>query len=87
VLFSIVPAPYNLILLFYNGQLLGIIWGLVFAYLEERRLDYATYLGGRLWIGKDKQEYKKLKVEYYAHMNLYNIHYQHDMTIIQTVKQ
>ncbi|MFA5972582.1 MAG: DUF5690 family protein [Lentimicrobiaceae bacterium] len=37
VLFSIVPAPYNLILLFFNGLPLGMIWGLVFAYLEGRR--------------------------------------------------
>ncbi|MEI8047117.1 MAG: DUF5690 family protein [Bacteroidota bacterium] len=37
VLFSIVPEPYNIILLFLNGLPLGMIWGLVFAYLEGRR--------------------------------------------------
>jgi MFS family permease len=37
VLFSIVPEPYNIILLFFNGLPLGMIWGLVFAYLEGRR--------------------------------------------------
>jgi len=37
VLFSIVPAPYNFILLFLNGLPLGMIWGLVFAYLEGRK--------------------------------------------------
>jgi MFS family permease len=37
VLFSVIPAPYNIILLFLNGLPLGMIWGLVFAYLEGRR--------------------------------------------------
>ena len=37
ILFSIVNPPYNLILLFLNGLPLGMIWGLVFAYLEGRR--------------------------------------------------
>ncbi|NOU46108.1 MAG: hypothetical protein HOO86_03495 [Bacteroidales bacterium] len=37
VLFSIVPAPYNVVLLFLNGLPLGMIWGLVFAYLEGRK--------------------------------------------------
>lgn len=35
--FSIVPAPYNIIFLFINGCPLGMIWGLVFGYLEGRR--------------------------------------------------
>lgn len=37
VLFSMVPTPYNFIFLFFNGLPLGMIWGLVFAYLEGRR--------------------------------------------------
>jgi MFS family permease len=37
VLFSIIPAPYSFICLFLNGLPLGMIWGLVFAYLEGRR--------------------------------------------------
>jgi MFS family permease len=37
VLFGIVPPPYSLIFLFFNGLPLGMIWGLVFAYLEGRR--------------------------------------------------
>jgi hypothetical protein len=36
-LFSIVPAPYNIILIFVNGFPLGMIWGLVFSYLEGRK--------------------------------------------------
>lgn len=35
--FSLVPAPYNIIFLFINGCPLGMIWGLVFGYLEGRR--------------------------------------------------
>jgi MFS family permease len=37
ILFSIVNPPFNLIFLFLNGLPLGMIWGLVFAYLEGRR--------------------------------------------------
>jgi MFS family permease len=37
VLFSVIPTPYNIILIFLNGLPLGMIWGLVFAYLEGRR--------------------------------------------------
>ena len=35
--FALVPAPYNIIFLFVNGFPLGLIWGLVFGYLEGRR--------------------------------------------------
>jgi len=35
--FALVPAPYNMIFLFVNGFPLGLIWGLVFGYLEGRR--------------------------------------------------
>lgn len=35
--FAIIPAPYNIICLFINGFPLGMIWGLVFSYLEGRK--------------------------------------------------
>lgn len=35
--FAIVPPPYNIIFLLINGFPLGIIYGLVFSYLEGRR--------------------------------------------------
>ncbi|SKA20742.1 hypothetical protein SAMN04488128_1021581 [Chitinophaga eiseniae] len=35
--FALVPAPYNILFLFINGFPLGMIWGLVFSYLEGRR--------------------------------------------------
>lgn len=35
--FAIIPAPYNIVCLFVNGFPLGMIWGLVFGYLEGRR--------------------------------------------------
>lgn len=35
--FALVPAPYNIIFLFINGFPLGLIWGLVFSYLEGRK--------------------------------------------------
>lgn len=35
--FALVPAPYNIVFLFINGFPLGLIWGLIFGYLEGRR--------------------------------------------------
>ena len=35
--FGLVPYPYNFIFLFLNGLPLGMIWGLVFAFLEGRK--------------------------------------------------
>ncbi len=37
LLFAIVPAPYNIIFLFTNGFPLGMLWGVVFSYIEGRR--------------------------------------------------
>lgn len=36
-LFALVPPPYNAIFLFTNGLPLGMIWGIIFSYLEGRR--------------------------------------------------
>lgn len=36
--FALTPKPYNVILLFLNGIPLGMVWGLVFGYLEGRKL-------------------------------------------------
>ncbi|MDQ2720992.1 MAG: DUF5690 family protein [Bacteroidota bacterium] len=37
LLFAIVSAPFNIIFLFINGFPLGIIWGIVFSYVEGRK--------------------------------------------------
>ncbi len=37
LLFGLVPAPYNFIFMFINGLPLGMVWGLVFGFLEGRR--------------------------------------------------
>jgi len=37
VLFAVTPAPWSVLTLFLNGLPLGMIWGLVFGYLEGRR--------------------------------------------------
>lgn len=37
VLFALVPAPWNVLALFMNGLPLGLIWGLVFGFMEGRR--------------------------------------------------
>jgi MFS family permease len=41
LLFALTPAPYNIVFLFINGFPLGMVWGLVFSYLEGRRLTEA----------------------------------------------
>jgi hypothetical protein len=45
LLFAVVPAPYNFPFMFLNGIPLGMIWGVVFGYLEGRR---ATELLGAI---------------------------------------
>ncbi|MEY3436031.1 MAG: hypothetical protein RL335_487, partial [Bacteroidota bacterium] len=35
--FAITPPPYNFIFMFFNGIPLGMIWGVVFGYIEGRR--------------------------------------------------
>jgi MFS family permease len=37
LLFALVPAPYNVAFLFINGFPLGMLWGVVFSYVEGRR--------------------------------------------------
>jgi hypothetical protein len=37
VFFGILPTPYNAIAMFFNGLPLGMIWGLVFGFLEGRK--------------------------------------------------
>ena len=37
LLFAVVPVPYNIIFLFINGFPLGMLWGVVFSYVEGRR--------------------------------------------------
>ena len=37
VLFAVIPAPWNVLAMFCNGLPLGMIWGLVFGYMEGRR--------------------------------------------------
>lgn len=41
ILFALVPAPWNIAFLFCNGLPLGMIWGLVFSYVEGRRASEA----------------------------------------------
>jgi Family of unknown function (DUF5690) len=41
VLFAVLPAPWSVAALFLNGLPLGLIWGLVFSYLEGRKSSEA----------------------------------------------
>lgn len=45
LLFGVVPAPYNLWCLFLNGLPLGMVWGVVFSYLEGRRFTEVLGMG------------------------------------------
>ncbi len=45
VVFAVVPAPWNFAALFFNGLPLGMVFGLVLAYLEGRRLTEALSAG------------------------------------------
>jgi hypothetical protein len=38
LLFGLIPFPYKFICLFINGLSLGLVWGMVFGYLEGRRV-------------------------------------------------
>ena len=38
LLFAYVPQPYNIFFLFFNGLPLGMIWGIVFSFLEGRKV-------------------------------------------------
>ncbi|MDM1554052.1 MULTISPECIES: DUF5690 family protein [Chryseobacterium] len=35
--FAVIPAPYNIFFMFLNGIPLGMIWGIVFSYIEGRK--------------------------------------------------
>ena len=37
ILFAVIPAPWNVFAMFLNGLPLGLIWGLVFGFMEGRR--------------------------------------------------
>jgi hypothetical protein len=39
IAFALIPAPWNVAALFLNGLPLGMIWGLVFGYMEGRRVS------------------------------------------------
>jgi hypothetical protein len=45
LLFALTPAPYNIIFLFINGLPLGMVWGLVFSFLEGRKITEILGLG------------------------------------------
>jgi hypothetical protein len=43
--FALVPRPWGMVFLFLNGLPLGMVWGLVFGYLEGRRVSEALGAG------------------------------------------
>ncbi|MES2709072.1 MAG: DUF5690 family protein [Verrucomicrobiota bacterium] len=45
LLFAVTPAPWNAVWMFLNGLPLGMVWGLIFAFLEGRRVTEFMALG------------------------------------------
>lgn len=45
LLFAVIPPPYNALAMFLNGLPLGMVWGLVFGFLEGRRVSEALGAG------------------------------------------
>lgn len=47
VLFGLVPSPYNVFAMFFNGLSLGCMWGVIFSFIEGRRVTdmLASLLG------------------------------------------
>lgn len=45
ILFGMVRPPYNFALMFFNGLPLGMVWGIVFSYLEGRRFTEVLGMG------------------------------------------
>jgi hypothetical protein len=43
--FGLLPAPWNILLMFLNGMPLGMMWGFVFSYLEGRKQTEVMGLG------------------------------------------
>lgn len=43
--FGLLPPPYNFIFIFFNGLPLGMVWGIVFSYLEGRRFTEVLGMG------------------------------------------
>lgn len=48
VAFGLLPMPYNVMALFFNGLSLGCMWGVIFSFLEGRRTTdiLASIMGG-----------------------------------------
>jgi MFS family permease len=38
LLFALIPPPFNILFLFFTGLPLGLVWGMIFAYLEGRQM-------------------------------------------------
>ena len=70
LLFAIVPAPFNIIFLFTNGFPLGIIWGIIFSFVEGRKAT--DFIGASLAVsfifssGLVKSVAKYLQVAFYV---------------------
>jgi len=68
--FAMVPAPFNIIFLFVNGFPLGIIWGVVFTFVEGRKAT--DFIGASLAVsfifssGFVKSVAEYLKITYHV---------------------
>ena len=49
IAFGVLPIPYNIVALYFNGLSLGCMWGVIFSFLEGRRTTdiLASIMGGK----------------------------------------
>ncbi len=45
IMFAVVPVPYKMLFIFFNGLPLGMVWGMVVSYLEGRRTSELLLAG------------------------------------------
>jgi MFS family permease len=67
---AVIPAPYNIIFMFINGFPLGMIWGVVFSYVEGRRAT--DFIGAALSVSFifSSGFVKSVASSIYLHFNL-----------------
>ncbi len=71
ILFGIMPAPYNIVAMFFNGLSLGCMWGVIFSFIEGRRVTdiLASLLGVSMIISSGTAKSAGLFVMNNLHIN------------------
>ena len=70
LLFGLVPYPYNWVFLFFNGLPLGMIWGVIFSFLEGRRFTELIGLGLSINMIATSGILKSIYLYFYTSLNI-----------------